>query len=344
MNTKKYLLVLLLSFVVCKTLNAQILCIYCYDQNIPISNPVNNLVTNGSFEYNNCNTIIGCFCPNSDLYNCDITSWLCTGGGSLTYAKTVNSTVSIIPDGIVAAYFGNYFCHVCSITENDTSCITHVDCTVTGVPTGDPNNNVAYGGATGVSLEQTVSGLTIGNSYALEFWAGGEDYTSFINDGLFAVDVGFGDTLLMTPPTDTGEIGRIHIVQFRATSVSQTIKFTNWGHICNLCTELILDNVRLYTLAELPPSVPHCNVSINEINENASVNLYSNPVSGLCVVSCELCDEETRLRIFDLMGKEVYTALFTHNFQLSTDNLPSGIYMVKILTDQGEVVKKVVVE
>jgi PKD repeat protein len=43
-----------------------------------------------------------------------------------------------------------------------------------------------------------------------------------------------------------------------ASATSHTIKFTNWGHICSYCTELVLDDVKLYTLAELNPAIPPC--------------------------------------------------------------------------------------
>jgi PKD repeat protein len=99
-----------------------------------------------------------------------------------------------------------------------------------------------------------------GNTYVLEFWAGGEQYLgSWDGKGLFAVDVGFGDTLLRCPATpNNGGIGTRYIIEFNAIAASHTIKFTNWGHIRYNCTELVLDDVRLYTVAELSPDVPAC--------------------------------------------------------------------------------------
>ncbi|HYV95563.1 MAG TPA: hypothetical protein VE978_27560, partial [Chitinophagales bacterium] len=275
-----------LSFTFCKYSTAQILCILCYDQNDSISTGVNNLLQNGGFENTPCPPSTGVIgsptsiCPNSNGYVCDFVNWTCTGGGSNTYACLYNDSInkSIIVQGTNAVYFGNYLCNPCSPIFDDTSCLTTLDCTVTGIPTGYPlNMNAGYGGATGVSLEQTVNGLIPGNTYVLEFWAGGEESYPF--KGLFALDIGFGDTLLRCRSTGPGDVGITYIIQFNATSPSHTIKFTNWGHICGSCTELVLDNVRLYTLAELSPSVPACSGS-------SSSNSFAASDTAVCEKFC----------------------------------------------------------
>src|SRR5215217_6843779 len=91
---------------------AQILCIYCYDQNDSISNGVNNLILNGSFENHNCtpNTNGSSYCPSSVNYNCTVADWTCTGGGMYTYASMWTNQLTVVPDGLVAPYFGNDFC------------------------------------------------------------------------------------------------------------------------------------------------------------------------------------------------------------------------------------------
>jgi hypothetical protein len=266
---KKHLLLkvcsmVLLSFALSPDASGQIICIYCYNQNAEISTGVNNLIQNGGFE-NGCN-VGGRFCPNSSMYNCNITNWTCTGGGSSTYANVTNGYVQ----GVKAVYFGNYHCKPCSPIANDTSCLINTGCTADGPPAGYPLNTAPYGGPTGLSLRQTVSGLTPGNIYVLEFWAGGE--AGWPNKGLFAVDVGFGDTLLRNKATQylTG-VGTRFIVEFIAASSSHTIKFTNWGHICTSCTELVLDDVKLYTLAELSSVVPPCNAPMSASMSNSTI-------------------------------------------------------------------------
>lgn len=262
---KTFLLLVALTFASFSISTAQILCIYCYQQNDSISAGVNNLLLNGDFEITNCPPSTGVigqassFCPNSAGYVCNFQNWTCTGGGSDTYACLYNQSInkSHIAHGNNAVYMGNFYANACSPVSDDISCLVDLGCTVTGIPSGYPTNTFNFGGNTGVSIKQTVSGLTPGQTYVLEFWAGGEQ--GYATDGLFGVDVGFGDTLMRDNSTDffTG-IGRRFIIEFNATASSHTIKFTNWGHICSGCSELVLDDVKLYTLAELSPGVPAC--------------------------------------------------------------------------------------
>jgi hypothetical protein len=252
--------VALFFIILCTQSSAQIVCIFCYGQNDSISQNVTNLLLNGGFENTTCafNSNANTFCPNSANYNCDIASWICTGGGSGTYSCFYDSSYWYAQQGSHSAYFGNSFCPPC--ITNDTMCLVNNGCETTGISPGYPLNQAGYGGALGISLEQTVNGLTPGATYVLEFWAGGESYGGgFPDPGLFGVDIGFGYTYLRCKPTPayTG-VGTRFIIEFNATAVSHTIKFTNWGHICNSCTELVLDDVRLYTLAELSSIVPPC--------------------------------------------------------------------------------------
>jgi len=243
--------------------DAQIICIYCYAQNNHISSNVTNFISNGSFETSTCNPNLttSCFCPNSNFYSCDITNWTCTGGGVNTYAHIKDYNNVLVPDGNKAAYFGNNFANACSPSFGDLSCVTDSGCTLIGFPQGFPQNNNLYGGSQGISLSQTVSGLVTGDTYVLEFWAGGESDTivNWVGSGIFAVDIGFGYNYFWTYPTaSVAGIGTRFIIEFRATSASHTIKFTNWGHVCQVCTELAIDDVRLYPLAELAGFVPSC--------------------------------------------------------------------------------------
>lgn len=239
---------------------AQIICVFCYEQNDSISSNVNNLIQNGSFELG-CNNF-GYFCPNSNTYSCNLSNWICSGGGSMTYACTYDTSVHVCetPDGRNVAYFGNgVSTRACSPAMFDTSCMADSGCVAINIQPGYPYSDTGYGGANGVTIAQTVNGLVAGNSYVLEFWAGGEGQSAgWMKRGLFAVDVGFGNTFLRCNPTNPGYIGTRYLIVFNATSSSHTIKFTSWGHICGVCTELMLDHVRLYTLAEISPNVPPC--------------------------------------------------------------------------------------
>ncbi len=334
---KKHLLAILIGFIICNNTNGQVICIYCYDQNAPVSSPVNNLINNGGFE-------MGCapdsnFCPSSLKFSCYLTSWTCTGGDTLTYARVVDNTWAVVPEGLLAAYFGNLFCNACSPTYDDTLCLNQVDCEITGIPQGYPDNfNIGYGGNTGVSLATTPSALIPGNMYVLEFWTGGEwDNGTFSNDGMFAVDVGFGNIFLrnkLTVPV-TG-IGRRFIIVFNATTPYPTIKFTNWGHICSTCTELVLDDVMLYTIAEVSPSVPSCFSGTGDADKNVSAEIYPNPVTNELQVKTN-DREQSEVIIYDVASQKILQQQFTSAFTLNTGQLAKGIYFYEVRNKNGVV-------
>src|SRR6188768_604941 len=119
---KKYFLLL---FIFSSLLSqAQIICIFCFDQNDSISQNVNNLILNGGFENSTCTSINDRYCPNSGGYNCNIQNWTCTGGGINTYACIIDSNFySTLVEGSHLVYFGNSFCEACSPSSNDTSCV-----------------------------------------------------------------------------------------------------------------------------------------------------------------------------------------------------------------------------
>jgi hypothetical protein len=342
MTLKKYFLIAACCNFLCGNAIAQVTCIFCYDQNAAISTPVNNLLLNGGFE-------TGCmggsyFCPNSNGNSCNFNDWTCTGGGILTYACALDNSIqsSIIVEGARAAYFGNYYANPCSPTINDTAClITNSDCTKSGIPSGYPTNTFSgYGGNTGVSLEQTVSGLVPGNIYVLEFWAGGESNGfNFFYDGMFAVDVGFGNIFLKCKRTPSaGFIGSRYIIEFIAASASHTFRFTNWGHICYQCTELVLDDVRLYAIAELAETVPPCMTGTSTQAEERAEIIFSNPFTNYFSVSINN-PQPTQIELYDVMGRKILKQTFHRKTSINTSALAVGIYFYQI-TIGNRMVKK----
>lgn len=328
--------------VLVKTGEGQVICIKCYDQNDSISASVNNLIINGSFE-NGCpvGAPVGYFCPSSTGYSCNLTGWTCTGGGTSTYAQVYGSLTPWckVVEGTKGVYFGNNYCEACS-SGGDTSCLENTACTVSGIPPGYPLNQPPYGGATGVSIEQTVNGLVAGNIYVLEFWAGGEQGSVGPYDapGVFAADVGFGDTLLRNHPTyNLGGIGTRYIVEFIAAGASQTIKFTNWGHVCDSCTELALDDVRLYTLAELAPAVPSCLTAIDDIIiVPARADFFPNPVINEVTFNTT-GSESAEIILSDIASRQLLHQQFIKSVTLNTTSFAKGIYFFEMRTKNGVV-------
>ncbi|MFM2388347.1 MAG: hypothetical protein RL660_3104 [Bacteroidota bacterium] len=274
--------IVLITSISCTKTSAQIICVNCFPQKAAISPSAPNLLVNGSLDSNilvngggfGTNFI----CPLSTSYSHDVYGWQCTGGGTSTYANQVLAGGFIpVVHGTHCVYLGNSFCQACSLTPDDTSCIVKTGCDVTGIPPGYPQTTPDLGGPGGVSLEQTVNGLTIGTVYILEFWTGGEESgNAFPNDGVFSLDIGFGRNFYVCKPTDSSvptQVGLRYTVEFRATSTSHTFKFTNYGHICSTCTELVLDDVRLYKLAEVSSVyVPCSNLdTINTVKIDTSI-------------------------------------------------------------------------
>lgn len=88
-------------------------------------------------------------------------------------------------------------------------------------------------------------------------------------------------------------------------------------------------------------------VSVNEVNTNAEVNLYPNPVSDNLHISSPANIAE--VIVFDQTGRVVSHAsgLSTRSYEVNTSYLSKGIYLVKMRfadSDNAPVVKRVVVE
>jgi len=343
---KKYLLLIVNQIAICHYAAGQIECVYCYDQNARISAGVNNLLVNGGFENGTCIPFgqpgSGSFCASSIFYTCDVAGWTSPGGGNDTRAGIYDSASSTIPEGTRAAYFGNGFCDVCSTAPDDTLCLYNTFCTVSGIAPGYPRSGWNNGIFTGVSLQQTVSGLTPGNMYVLEFWAGGNyNNMAFMDNGLFAVDVGLGKTFLRikpTPPLPDSGVGTRYVIEFIAVSPSHTITFTSWGHICYDCTELVLDDVRLYTPAELSSSVPPCITATNLLEENSEAAVYPNPCTTQLNITITN-NERAQLLLYDICSRKVLLQSFVHSVSINTTSLESGIYFYEVKS-AGKSVRK----
>ena len=336
---KNVCILALLPFVLYFPGKAQVICVHCFEQNEAISSAVNNLVANGGFENTTCTPgwFQDVYCPSSALYSCDLMSWTCTGGGPSSYPSVFDSTLSIIPEGSKAAYFGNGNAFACSEQWGDASCQSLEFCTVTGIPAGYPRSNPGYGDLTGVSIAQTVAGLTVGHMYVLEFWAGGEPLLGLLSDvSIFSVDVGFGKTFLTCKPTGNPDfpIGTRYLVEFIASATSHTITFTNWGHVCDICTELVLDDVSLYTIEELSGTVPDCMTAALDVKENVDIGVYPNPFSSELTFITQI-PSQSAFSLYDLVSRPVLHQEFISTLTINTSTLPHGIYFYSVNDKNG---------
>ncbi len=319
---------------------AQVICVHCFDQNERVEPAGVDLVANGGFEAGSCAPGIEYICPNSSAYACDIPDWICTGGGTSTYAAIETSSFSIVPEGARTVYMGNFFCQACSPAANDTSCLSPDGCMLIAPAPGYPVNFPEFGDSTGVSLEQTVTGLAVGSPYVLEFWAGGEFAGAFSQLGIFAIDVGFGKIFVRCRPTGAGsaDVGTRYVIVFNAVSTAQTIRFTNWGHISIWATELVVDDVRLLPALQQP-----CETAIPAPQLGALPRPYPNPFSNTLNLA-DAGQGEVTFALHDAFGRLVAEEVFSGDCTLNTEALASGLYSYVLTangrTARGKVVKE----
>jgi hypothetical protein len=103
-----------------------------------------------------------------------------------------------------------------------------------------------------LSLSQTVTGLSIGQTYLLDFFVTGEENLSgFTNLGLFGVGIG-SELRYLAVPTAANPFGasQRYQVEFSADTTTLDIAFTNWGHLPGQGAEVVLDDVILNVVPE----------------------------------------------------------------------------------------------
>ncbi|MCF8275741.1 MAG: T9SS type A sorting domain-containing protein [Flavobacteriales bacterium] len=91
-----------------------------------------------------------------------------------------------------------------------------------------------------------------------------------------------------------------------------------------------------------------CCVGIGEINDLSYLNIYPNPTSGMITLEAEFVNEtEVSILIFDIAGKEMIAYFFgtpvssvQKSFDLNT--LASGVYFLRVTTNNGAIVHRIV--
>lgn len=102
------------------------------------------------------------------------------------------------------------------------------------------------------------------------------------------------------------------------------------------------DIVRLSSLAV----VENVSTGVEENVVTASdINVYPNPVADQMSIVCDKLSGKADISIFDITGKLVKTVReheLSENQTIDIADMPRGIYVLKISTEKGEVVKKIV--
>ena len=77
--------------------------------------------------------------------------------------------------------------------------------------------------------------------------------------------------------------------------------------------------------------------------DNENIDLYPNPFSNEIRITGNKNFHATQLSVFSVSGQCIYTAQFNENgYKINTENIPKGIYLVKINNEKSEIVKKMI--
>ncbi|MBO7287124.1 MAG: T9SS type A sorting domain-containing protein [Bacteroidales bacterium] len=84
-------------------------------------------------------------------------------------------------------------------------------------------------------------------------------------------------------------------------------------------------------------------VSVNEIKDN-KCNVYPNPVNDILYIETQTLTQTLTIEIYDVYGRlqDYKTIRLQDNVAIDVENLKSGIYFVKISTEKGNIVKRII--
>ncbi|MDR0206764.1 MAG: leucine-rich repeat protein [Bacteroidales bacterium] len=124
---------------------------------------------------------------------------------------------------------------------------------------------------------------------------------------------------------------------------SNNYKFINWtkGGV-----EVSTENPYSFTVTEDIELVANFEEEVGiEKFEFVNLKIYPNPTSGQLKIECEEMRIE-KVEIFDVFGKKVLSkkSVMTPETMFNISHLPAGVYFLRISTEAGEVVRKVVKE
>ena len=81
----------------------------------------------------------------------------------------------------------------------------------------------------------------------------------------------------------------------------------------------------------------------NEFPTSIQLGNYPNPFSGSTTIRLELPESgDVRIVVYDMTGREVrqmhdgYLSMGAHEFRFDADSLPSGTYIYRVSTNQGQ--------
>jgi hypothetical protein len=237
-----------------------------------------------------------------------------------------------------------------------------------------PFSEVPMDNISGLTFSKTITGQTIGTtiSYACKFaYAGGLSVTQYFSY-VVGEDCEGGNADTEAPTAFTATLGTVTSTSvellLNATDNSGTISY-NISYDENTASEtgesgvqksVIINNLTpatAYTfsitasdaagnIAANNPIVLEAttlddNLSINDSEFDKSIRLYPNPASGIVNIESKL-SAISKVEIYSVLGTKVLEA--SDSNIISVENLQSGLYLVKIYSDNKYVTKKLMVD
>ena len=166
------------------------------------------------------------------------------------------------------------------------------------------------------------------------FWAGKFNYYATPTDTLSFGIITATDTIWTGANTPEGSFGE---TQFDLSPyIGQDIKiifhyFGDYQYYINI------DDVSI-----------DLGVSVNDISENNSLNIYPNPNNGEFTINANFNETQNiKLDIVDMYGRVIYSDNYNNNIvnqNIDVKGFAKGIYYVRLTTDNNSMVKKVIIK
>jgi hypothetical protein len=183
--------------------------------------------------------------------------------------------------------------------------------------------------------EQTITGLSIGTVYQIGFYA--------INDkGLYAytdpvvLDVYINSSVVFsTPVLYSGGVWTAYAVNFTATATSQTLGFRVNAGPSGTAGSVGVDAVAF-----------NQQTGINTLFQDNELEIYPNPFSSQAVLQSDRLLQNVTVEMDNCLGQTVKQMknISGRTITLERDDLPSGVYFIKLLQDNKVVgTKKLII-
>jgi len=87
------------------------------------------------------------------------------------------------------------------------------------------------------------------------------------------------------------------------------------------------------------------NVGINDVSEEQGITIYPNPTKGMFIIDFDQKMKNSLIMVYDMVGKVIVSERISNDtttFDLTGNE--KGIYFVKIQTESGTIVRKVILQ